>query len=89
MTSRQAIAELLCQFLAEDTDLRLEQLDESMSLKDGLGLDSVDMVGIIMRIEGHYRIRLQHNELEEVKTVGDLLDLIQGKLAGGSGSQAA
>ena len=29
-----------------------------------------------MRIEGHYRVRLTHAELEQVATVGNLLDLI-------------
>ena len=41
---------------------------------------SVDLVGIIMRIEGHYHIRLSHAELEKVVQVKDLIDLIESKL---------
>ena len=48
----------------------------------GLGLDSVDVVGLVMRVERHFRIRLAMEELLEVKTVGDLLDLIHSKTAG-------
>jgi acyl carrier protein len=81
MDNRQEIAKRLIEFLETDSDLRVENLDDSLSLREGLGLDSVDLVGIIMRIEGYYRVRLSHAELEQVVTVGTLLDLIQAKIA--------
>jgi acyl carrier protein len=81
MTNRAEIVEKLVEFLEADTEVRLDQLNDGLSLREGLGLDSVDLVGIIMRIEGHYRIRLSHAELEKVETVGNLLDLIEMKIA--------
>jgi acyl carrier protein len=89
MTDRKAILQKLVEFLESDTDVRLEQVDESVSLREGLGLDSVDLVGIIMRIEGHYHIRLTQAELTELTTVGTLLDLIAAKLSSTPGAQAA
>jgi acyl carrier protein len=84
MSDRQDIMRKLADFLESDTEVRVERLDESLSLREGLGLDSVDLVGIIMRIEGHYRVRLSHAELEQVATVGHLIDLIQAKIAEGA-----
>jgi acyl carrier protein len=81
MTNRAEITEKLVEFLESDTEVRLDNLSDGLSLREGLGLDSVDLVGIIMRIEGHYRIRLSHAELEKVETVGNLLDLIETKVA--------
>jgi acyl carrier protein len=81
MTNRTEITERLVEFLESDTEVRLDNLSDGLSLREGLGLDSVDLVGIIMRIEGHYRIRLSHAELEKVETVGHLLDLIETKVA--------
>ena len=81
MSDRQAILQKLVEFLEADTDVRPEKLDEATALREGLGLDSVDFVGIVMRIEGEYRIRLSHGDLENVTTVGALLDLIQAKIA--------
>jgi acyl carrier protein len=81
MTSRTDILQKLVEFLESDTEVRLANLSDDLSLREGLGLDSVDLVGIIMRIEAHYRIRLSHAELETVTTVGALLDLIEAKLA--------
>jgi acyl carrier protein len=91
MTDRTAILRKLLDFLESDTDVKLDQVNEDVSLREGLGLDSVDLVGIIMRIEGHYHIRMSHTELAQVGTVADLLDLIQSKVhAGGApGIQAA
>ena len=80
MTNRAEITEKLVEFLESDTEVRLDNLSDGLSLREGLGLDSVDLVGIIMRIEGHYRIRLSHAELEKIATVGNLLDLIEMKI---------
>jgi acyl carrier protein len=87
MSDRDIVLNNLVQFLESDTDAPVENLDESLSLREGLGLDSVDLVGIIMRIEEHYRIRLSQDELERITTVGTLIDLIHNKVADGS-SQA-
>jgi acyl carrier protein len=89
MTERKAILDKLVEFLESDTDVRLEQVNEDVSLREGLGLDSVDLVGIIMRIEGHYHIRLTQAELTELSTVGTLLDLIEAKIRSAPGAQAA
>ena len=51
-----------------------------MHLRDGLGLDSVDVVSIVSQIERRFRVRLSQPELENLATVGDVLNLIQSKL---------
>lgn len=88
MTDRKAILQKLVEILESDTDVRLEQVDEGVSLREGLGLDSVDLVGIIMRIEGHYHIRLSQAELAELSTVATLLDLIEAKVQAGGTPEA-
>jgi acyl carrier protein len=79
MTQRDSIRATLVQFLREDTAAPTENLSDATPIRDGLGLDSVDFVGLVMRIEGHYRIRLSREELEALESIGDLLDLVAGK----------
>jgi acyl carrier protein len=79
MIDRASIRATLGQFLREDTSAEFEHLDDSTCLRDGLGLDSVDFVGVVMRIEGHYHIRLSRVEMDKLKTVSDLLTLVQMK----------
>jgi acyl carrier protein len=49
----------------------------------------VDVVSIVSQIERHFRLRLTHQELETLATVGDVLNLLQAKLAAASESSAA
>jgi len=39
------------------------------------------VVSIVSQVERRYRIRLTHQELEKLATVGDVLDLLQAKLS--------
>ena len=89
MPDRQSIRQQLTQFLEEDTNAPHSDLGDAVNLRADLGLDSVDFVGIIMRIEGHYRVRLTHAELETVVTVGNLLDLLEAKIAETANAPAA
>lgn len=70
----------LLEWLYQDTGQRYDHLDDSVTLREGLGLDSVDLVSLVMQIESRFRIRLDSQELQQVEKVGDLLDLIERKL---------
>lgn len=82
---RSTLADLLDQEMGQPFDLS----DDAMDLRTGLGLDSVDVVGLVMRVERRFRIRLGMEELLEVKTVGDMLNLIVDRLAPGDSESAA
>jgi acyl carrier protein len=91
MTEREAVIAKLAEILEADTGVSAEALrgSEEVSLRDGLNIDSVDLVGVIMRVEEFYRIRLAHEELAQVNTVRDLVDLIQAKRAAAAVPAAA
>ena len=46
-----------------------------------LGLDSVDMVTLVMEIQDRFHLRLAMTELEHVQRASELLDLLQTRLA--------
>ena len=79
MLDREVVRQNLLTILQEDTAVEVSDLADATNIKTDLNLDSVDFVGIIMRIEGDHRIRLSHEELEKITTVGDLLTMIQNK----------
>jgi acyl carrier protein len=81
MPERETIRRTLVELVEADTGEKYADLDESKKLREDLGLDSVDVVSIVSQIERHYRIRLTHQELEQLVTVGDVLTLLQNKLA--------
>ena len=78
--SRDDLRETLSTLLEEEMGEPYELADDR-EIREGLGLDSVDVVGLVMRVEREFRIRLSMEDLQGVRTVGDLLDLLQAKLA--------
>ena len=67
--------------LEEEMGEPFPSLADDQDLRESLGLDSVDLVGLVMRIEREFRIRLAPESFATVKHVGDLLDLVTAKVA--------
>jgi acyl carrier protein len=80
MPERESIRKTLVELLEADTGEKYPNLDEGTNLREGLGLDSVDVVSVVSQIERQYRIRLTHQELETLATVADVLNLLESKL---------
>ncbi|SRR6266481_6355618 len=87
--SREMIRETLIELLEADTGEKYPDLDEKTPLREGLGLDSVDVVSIVSQIERRFRIRLTHEELQTLVTVEDILGLLQTKVASAPETKAA
>ena len=85
MSDRETLLATLVGLLEQEMGDSYSNLDESTDLREGLGLDSVDVVGLVMRVEHHFRIRLAMEELMEVKRVGQLISLVESKLAARDG----
>lgn len=89
MLDRESIRSTLIEFLQAETGDPVPSLEDGQKLREELGLDSVDVVSIVMQIERHYRIRLAHQELESLVHVGEMIDLIQSKVVAGEQTPAA
>jgi len=87
--SRQMIRQTLVELLEADTGEKYPDLDEKTPLREGLGLDSVDVVSIVSQVERRFRIRLTHEELQTLVTIGDVLALLEAKVAAGPELKAA
>jgi acyl carrier protein len=81
MPDRETLRRTLVELLEADTGEKYPDLEENANLREGLGLDSVDVVSVVSQIERQFRIRLSHEELEKLVTVRDVLDLLQAKIA--------
>jgi acyl carrier protein len=74
--NREDLRGTLLRLLEEEMGETYPPLGDEVELKAGLNLDSVDIVGLVIRVERELRVRLSMNDLEPVRTVGDLLDLL-------------
>ena len=80
MMDREDLRNVLVSLLEEEMDASYDLRDDNMELREGLGLDSVDVVGLVMRVERQFRIRLTMEELMDIKSVGQLLELVGSKI---------
>lgn len=81
MQDRDAIRNTLIELMAADTGESYANIDDTKNLRADLNLDSVDVVSIVSQVERRFRIRLSQQDLEKLVTFGDVLDLMQKKLA--------
>ena len=86
---RQQLRETLLDVLEQETWERPSKLSDDVKIRVGLKLDSVDLLSVMLRVETQLKISLNSSDFEKVVTVGNLLDVIQAKLAAGPARKAA
>ncbi|MBE7173538.1 MAG: acyl carrier protein [Williamsia sp.] len=59
----------------------LENLHEHTSMTDDLGVESLDIVNIVIDIENHFNIEIDNDSIRRMSTVGNCISLIQEKMA--------
>jgi acyl carrier protein len=89
MLDREGIRRVLIEILENDTGEKPADLEDAKTLTGELGLDSVDVVSMMMQVERRFRIRLTQQDVQTLETVGDLLNLLEGRLAAAPGVAAA
>ena len=79
---RQEITEKLKGMLAivnEDLAQR-DDVTEQTDLRDGLGMDSLQVVELLFEVEEQLGVKIEDEEAKALRAISDLLDLIEVKL---------
>jgi acyl carrier protein len=77
---REAIKDVLLSIFEETRGDKVGNLDDQTNLREGMGFDSVDLVCMVLEVQNRLGINLTVGEMEPIRTVGDLLDLLQLRL---------
>ena len=72
--------EKVCNMLAEQLAISADTITPQSEVVKDLGADSLDVVELMMALEDEYGITLPEGEVENVKTVQDIVDMME-KLA--------
>lgn len=67
------------EIIIEQLNLDGVEITEESSFKDDLGADSLDLFELVMAFEEEYSIEIPSEELENIKTVGDVISYMQSK----------
>ena len=63
--------------LSEQFDVEEDQITPETTLADDLGADSLDVVDLLMSIEDEFEVEIPDEEVENIKTVGALVEYIE------------
>jgi acyl carrier protein len=86
---RSQLREELLDLLELTTGSRPPALNDQDKLREALNLDSLDFVSLIIEIQARHAIDIRNEELASLNVAGDLLDMIQAKIAKGAENKAA
>jgi acyl carrier protein len=78
---RNSVIQNLTPIFQDVLDLPDLELESDSNAQNVEGWDSLAHVNLVVAIEKHYRIRFALGELQGLKNVGEMADLIQKKLA--------
>lgn len=63
--------------LSEQFDVEEDTITPESNIADDLGADSLDIVDLLMSIEDEFEIEIPDEEVENIKTVGQLVKYIE------------
>lgn len=63
--------------IVEQLDVEEDAVAMESSITDDLGADSLDVVDLVMSLEEEFDIEVPDDEVENIKTVGDIVKFIE------------
>ena len=78
--SRQEIEEKVRAFLIDDLEIDEEKIKDDATLKEDMGIDSLDFVDIVVIVEKNFGFKIKPEEMQGVTTLSQFCDYIEGKV---------
>lgn len=66
--------------IVDQLDVEEDKVTEAASITDDLGADSLDVVDLVMSFEEEFDIEIPDDQVERIKTVGDIVKFIEEKV---------
>ena len=63
--------------LSDQFDVEEDSITQETVIAEDLGADSLDVVDLLMSIEDEFEIEIPDTEIENIKSVGDLVKYIE------------
>ena len=71
--------EKMKEIIAEQLNVDESEVTPEASFKDDLGADSLDLFELVMALEDEYSLEIPTEDLEEMTTVGSVMDYLKEK----------
>ena len=70
----------ITEILAEQLDADRDAMTADTKIADDLGADSLDLVDLIMAVEDEFDIEIPDEDVENIQTIGDIVNYIDEKV---------
>lgn len=80
--TREEIIEKASVVLAEEFEIDIENITSEASLKEVLGLDSLDLVDVVVLVEQNFGVTLTGPDFIGIVTFNDFYELLNRKING-------
>lgn len=80
MTAKSVTAERVLTALANELRRDVSTIELTHSLRGDLGLNSLDAIELMFRVEEEFDLSIPDADLQKLVTVGDLVTYIEGRL---------
>ena len=74
------VSDKIKDIIVEQPDVEEDAVTMEASITDDLGADSLDVVDLVMSIEESFDVEIPDEEVENIKTVGDIVKYIENKV---------
>ena len=74
------VFEKIKSILAEQLQADPEEMTMDTNIAKDLGADSLDVVELLMSIEDEFDVEIPDEEIENIKTIGELTEYIQNNI---------
>ncbi len=78
--TRTEIEEKVKAFLIDDLEIDEDKINNDATLKEDLGIDSLDFVDIVVIVERNFGFKIKPEEMQDVKTLSQFCDYIESKV---------
>ena len=66
------------ELLAEQLDANVDEMTMDTRIAEDLGADSLDVVEMLMSVEDEFGIEIPDDVIENLKTIGNVVEYIEG-----------
>lgn len=74
------VLEKVKKILSEQFDVDEDSITQETKIEEDLGADSLDVVDLLMSIEDEFEIEIPDEDIEGVKTVGEMEQYIKNRM---------
>ena len=65
------------ELIVDQLDVEEDKVTMEANIQDDLGADSLDIVDLVMSVEDAFEVKIEDEDVENIKTVGDIVKFIE------------